>query len=526
MSTPPRWWQTGIIYQIYPRSFCDSNGDGVGDLPGILSRLDYCQWLGVHALWLSPMYPSPMVDFGYDVSNYTDIHPLFGALDDFDTLLAEAHRRGLRVLLDYVPSHTSDQHPWFLQARASRDTPYRSWYLWRDPNPDGGPPNNWLSVFGGSAWQWDESTGQYYLHSFLKEQPDLNWRNPDVQQAMAAVLRFWLDRGVDGFRVDAVSRLIKDADWRDDPPNPAYTPEQDPYCQLLHTYSRDQPEAREVLRSFRQVVDDYDDRVLVTEAYLSIPQLLPYYEAGIHVPFNFQLVTLPWHPAVIRQEIDTYEGLLPRQYWPNWVLGNHDNSRVATRVGAAQARIGAMLLLTLRGTPTLYYGDELGMQDVPIPPTLVQDPWERNVPGHGLGRDPERTPMQWSAEPHAGFSRVAPWLPVAEDFAQVNVACLKDNPRSLLTLYRRLIALRNTEEALQTGGYAPITTDEHVLAFLRQGNSARFVIALNFHAASVTFVHFQLHGHIRLSTLLDREREQISGRLSLRGNEGVILQVG
>ena len=273
------WWRRGVIYHIYPRSFLDSNGDGVGDLAGIAQRLDYCQWLGVSGIWLSPIYPSPMVDFGYDISNHTDIAPLFGALADFDHLLAEAHRRDLRLLLDYVPNHTSDMHPWFIESRSSRTNPRRDWYIWRDPAPSGGPPNNWRSVFGGSAWEWDERTGQYYLHSYLKEQPDLNWRNPEVQEAMFDVLRFWLDRGVDGFRIDAVSRLIKDDQFRDDPPNPDYRPGQDPYYELLPTFSRDRPELADILRRLRQVVSEYGEPLLIGEAYLPIPRLIPYYEA-------------------------------------------------------------------------------------------------------------------------------------------------------------------------------------------------------------------------------------------------------
>jgi alpha-glucosidase len=518
ITAPPRWWQTGVIYQIYPRSFQDSNGDGIGDLPGILSRLDYLHWLGVNALWLSPIFPSPMADFGYDVSNHTDIHPLFGTLEDFDALLTAAHRLRLKVLLDYVPNHTSDQHPWFLESRSSRANPRRAWYLWRDPGPDGAPPNNWRSVFGGGAWHWDEHTGQYYLHTYLKEQPDLNWRNPDVQQAMLSVLRFWLDRGVDGFRVDAVSRLIKDAAWRDDPPNPDYTPGQDPYTQLLPTYSRDQPELRDVIRRMRQVLDEYDDRMMIGEAYLPLPRLLPYYEAGFHFPFNFQLVRgLAWQPAVIGPVIDAYEGLLAGLHWPNWVLGNHDNPRVATRAGLGRARVAAMLLLTLRGTPTLYYGDEIGMRDVHIQPAAARDPWEKNVPGQG--RDPARTPMQWEGGPHAGFTTGAPWLPIAEDYPQVNVATLRRDPGSLLSLYRRLLSLRATEPALQTGRYAPVLTDERVLAYRRE----QFVVVLNFASESITVNHTEVQGQITLSTVLDREGETVSGALRLRGDEGVII---
>jgi alpha-glucosidase len=522
--TSPLWWQKGIIYHIYPRSFMDANGDGIGDLPGMVRQLDYCRWLGVHAIWLSPIYPSPMADFGYDVSDYTAIHPLFGTLSDFDVLLREAHRLDLKVLLDYVPNHTSAQHPWFLQSRSSRDNPYRDWYLWHDPAPAGGPPNNWRSVFGGSAWEWDKNTGQYFLHSFLKEQADLNWRNPAVRHAMAQVLRFWLQRGVDGFRVDAVSRVIKDAALRDDPPNPDYTPDRDPYYQLLPTYSRDQPEMGEVISYVRQVVAEYGERMLIGEAYLPLPRLLSYYEAGIDFPFNFQLLQAAWKPAVVGSIIDTYEATLTPAQWPNWVLGNHDRSRLASRIGREQTPVAALLLLTLRGTPTLYYGDEIGMCNVPIPSDLTQDPWEKNVPGRGLGRDPERTPMQWSAAPQAGFTTGSPWLPVAEDFPQVNVAQQRNNPRSLLSLYRRVIQLRTAEPALHAGSYAPVWRDERVLVYTRARAGKQFLIALNFSAEPATFTHAKVAGRICLSTLLDREGEHVMSTVALRGNEGVIIE--
>ena len=411
MQRGPLWWQRGVIYQIYPRSFMDSNGDGLGDLPGMLQRLEYLQWLGVDALWLSPIFPSPMADFGYDVADYTAIDPRFGTLADFDRLLAEAHRRQLKVLLDYIPNHTSEQHPWFRAARSSRDHPQRAWYLWHDPAPEGGPPNNWRSVFGGSAWAWDAVTGQYYYHAYLPEQPDLNWRHPAVQAAMLDVLRFWLDRGVDGFRVDALRQLIKDDQWRDNPPNPAYHPSQGPYHAVLPLYTADRPEVLDRIALMRRVVDAYEDRVLLGELYLPIDRLMTYYGvdgAGVHLPSNFHLLRVPWQARTIATLIETYEAALPAAGWPNWNLGNHDKPRLASRVGTAQTRVAAMLLLTLRGTPILYYGDELGMCDGVIPPECVQDPWERRVPGLGLGRDPARTPLPWDESPHAGFTTGCP----------------------------------------------------------------------------------------------------------------------
>ena len=525
-----KWWQRGIIYQIYPRSFMDSDGDGVGDLAGIRSKLDYLQRLGVDAIWISPIYPSPMADFGYDISNYTDIDPIFGTLDDFDALLADAHSRGLKVLLDYVPNHTSDQHPWFLDSRSSRDSAKRDWYIWRDPKPGGAPPNNWLSNFGGGAWEWDEKSGQYYYHAFLKEQPDLNWRNPEVQNAMLEVLRFWLDRGVDGFRVDVMHHMVKDNAFRDNPPNPDWRPGMSPYRELLTTYTADLPEVQEIVAKFRSVVEEYDDRMLVGEIYLPVERLMAYYGAsgkGAHLPFNFQLIQLPWKAREIAAAVERYEALLPSYAWPNWVLGNHDKSRIATRVGPAQARVAAMLLLTLRGTPTMYYGDEIGMQDVPIPVEQVQDPFEKNVPGLGLGRDPERTPMQWSGDEHAGFTRGTPWLPIADDYQTVNVSLERTRPTSILTLYRRLIELRRAEPALSIGEFAPLPLDDELMAYIRKTDERRLLVVLNLGAQPKWFSisDLQCRGSLLLSTHLDRSREALQDKLALRPDEGAIIEL-
>jgi alpha-glucosidase len=523
------WWARGIIYQVYPRSFMDSNGDGIGDLEGIAARLDYLSWLGVDALWLSPIYPSPMADFGYDVADYTGIHPIFGSLADFDRLLAEAHRRGLKLILDFVPNHSSDQHPWFLESRSSRDNPRRDWYVWRDPAPDGGPPTNWLSVFGGSGWEWDRATGQYYYHAFLTEQPDLDWRNPEVVAAMHDAMRFWLGRGVDGFRVDVIWHLIKDDQFRDDPPNPGYAEGMSPYKRLLPVYTADRPEIHGVVAGLRSVVDEYDERVLIGEIYLPIERLVTYYGAdlrGAHLPFNFQLILAAWDAAEIGRLIEEYEAALPQGGWPNWVLGNHDNHRIASRIGVAQARVAAMLLLTLRGTPTLYYGDEIGMCDVPIPPERIHDPLEKRIPGIGLGRDPERTPMQWSAAPQAGFSTAEPWLPLAEDFALVNVAAQRDDPTSMLSLYRALIDLRRTESALAVGDYGAIACREPVLAYRRARGDRRLLIALNLAAEPARLPLPPEHGgyQLVLSTNLDGGSPLQDGVLELRGDEGVILR--
>jgi alpha-glucosidase len=527
------WWQTGIVYQIYPRSFMDSNADGVGDLGGILARMDYLCWLGIDAIWLSPIYPSPMADFGYDVSDYCDVHPLFGTLADFDKLVAEAHRCGLKVILDFVPNHTSDRHPWFVESRSSRTNPKRDWYIWRDPAPGGGPPNNWLSNFGGPAWRLDEKTGQYYFHAFLKEQPDLNWRNPAVRHAMHDVLRFWLDRGVDGFRVDVIYHILKDDQFRDNPRNPDYRPGQNPHHEFLATYTMDRPEVHDIIAGMRRVIDEYPDRMMVGEVYLPVERLVTYYGeggAGVHMPFNFQLVTLPWNAPTVRAAIRNYEAALPAYGWPNWVLGNHDNPRIASRIGAAQARVAAMLLLTLRGTPTMYYGDEIGMHDVPIPPDRVQDPFERNVPGMGLGRDPERTPMQWDAGPNAGFTAGEPWLPVASDWRQINLAAQREDPRSMLGLYRRLIQVRRSHAALRVGGYRPVESPDksEVIAYVRQEGDERILVALNLGSRPFTSYPTELasgSGVILLSTHLDREGEPVR-EIALRPDEGVIVRLG
>jgi alpha-glucosidase len=524
------WWQRGVIYQIYPRSFGDSNGDGLGDLRGICSHLDYCQTLGVDALWLSPIFPSPMADFGYDVADYTGIDARFGTLADFDALLEAVKSRGMKLLLDFVPNHTSDRHPWFQAARRSRNAPRRDWYLWRDPAPGGGPPNNWLSHFGGSAWSWDEATGQYYYHSFLKEQPDLNWRNPAVVEAMHAVLRFWMRRGVDGFRIDVLWLLIKDDLWRDNPPNAAYRVGQPLFDSQIPLFTADRPELPAVIAGLREVADEFS-ALLIGEIYLPLERLMSYYGngrlAGVQLPFNFQLLQASWSARDIGHLVDTYEAGLPPGAWPNWVLGNHDRPRIASRVGIDQANVAAMLLLTLRGTPTMYYGDEIGMQNVPIAPGRVQDPLELNVPGKGLGRDPCRTPMQWNAAHNAGFSTAEPWLPLAADFDRINVAVQSNDPRSRLTLYRALLALRRENHALSLGDYRTLACTDSFLAYLRSTPQQRLLIVLNFTALPVQWQLPEIcrHAIVLLSSALDRGNERIRGNLELRAHEGLVLEI-
>lgn len=524
------WWQEAIIYQVYPRSFMDFDGDGIGDLKGLESRLDYLEWLGIEAVWLSPIYPSPMADFGYDVSSYVDIHPMFGTLADFDSLLHAVHRRGMRLIMDFVPNHTSEAHPWFIASRSSRDNPKRDWYIWLDPAPDGGPPNNWLSNFGGTAWEYDQTTGQYYYHAFLPQQPDLNWRNPEVQAAMLDAMRFWLDRGVDGFRVDVIWHLIKDEEFRGNPPDPNWHPDMGPHRQLLQVYTTDRPEVHDVIEKMRRLLDEYEDRMMVGEIYLPVERLVTYYgtdgRSGVHLPFNFQLILLPWDASAICHAVDHYEAALPRDGWPNWVLGNHDNHRIASRVGGAQARVAAMLLLTLRGTPTMYYGDEIGMHDVPIPPDSVHDPFEKNVPGLGLGRDPERTPMQWDAGRNAGFTVGTPWLPISEDYRLVNAEVARDDPHSILNLYRRLLELRSHESALKVGSYRSVHAPEDVFAYLREDRGRRFLIALNFSGEPRKLAGGDVAaGEIVLSTSLDREGERLHGAVEMAPNQGLIVRL-
>lgn len=556
------WWQTAVIYQIYPRSFQDMGGDGVGDLVGIVSRLDYLVGLGIDALWVSPFYPSPMADFGYDVADYCDVDPLFGSLADFDALIARAHSLGLKLILDFIPNHTSDQHPWFIESRSSGHNPKRDWYLWREPASGDGPPearlpNNWMSHFGGSAWTFDPRTGQFYLHSFLGQQPDLNWRNPEVRAAIYSAMRFWLERGIggrgaDGFRMDVLWLLIKDELFRDNPPNPAWSEGSSSFGRFLPLYTANRAETHEVVAEMRSLLDSYSDsagdRLLIGEIYLPINELVQYYGSsvpaassdgldltnvaitsprlnGAHLPFNFHLIQTPWKASAIAQLIREYEAAMPPGAWPNWVLGNHDQMRLATRVGEAQARLAAMLLLTLRGTPTLYYGDELGMTDGIIPRDQIQDPAEKNQPGIGMGRDPERTPMQWDNSINAGFTMGRPWLPIAPDFMRRTVETEDRNHASMLTLYRRLIAQRRESPALLLGeiyDVSPSADSEFpVLAYRRADGDERIQVLLNLSAEPLTASCPA--GRIMLSTDPGRAPVRVSGSVKLGPTEGVVV---
>ena len=533
------WWKSGVIYQIYPRSFQDSNGDGIGDLAGIIQRMDYISdVLGVDAIWLSPFYPSPMADFGYDVSNYCDVHPMFGDLATFDRLVNEAHRRKIHVVIDFVPNHTSNQHPWFLESKSSPANPRRDWYFWRDAKPDGSMPNNWLSLFGGLAWEWDAAAGQYYLHTFLKEQPDLNWRNPAVKNAMWGAIRFWLQRGVDGFRLDVAHFIGKDPDLRDNPPNPNLNQGNfiaGDYSSQIHINDMGHPDVHALFREFRLILDEYSleaPRYSVGEIHIADWQdWVTYYGKNLdelHMPFNFSLMRAPWNPAALRQVVDNLEAVLPTGAWPNYVLGNHDEPRLATRYGADQVRLAAMLLLTLRGTPTLYQGDELGMANVDIPADKIQDPFGINVPGKG--RDPNRTPMQWDATPNAGFSAPTTpdlWLPLAADYPTRNVQVQLQDPRSILSLYRQLLALRRACPALHSGAYQPVNAmPESIYVYRRTDGEQNILIALNFAAQPVRLNLSQFtKGTIRLSTELDRKGHADLADLQLRPFEGLVIEL-
>jgi len=528
------WWQRGVVYQIYPRSFKDTNGNGVGDLQGVIEKLDYLHALGIDVLWLSPFYPSPMADFGYDVADYCDVDPLFGDLATFDRLVAGAHTRGLKIIIDWVPNHTSDQHRWFTESRSSRDNPKRDWYIWREPAPGGGRPNNWGSFFGGPAWTYDTQTGQYYMHQFCKEQPELNWRNPEVKAAMFDTLRFWMKRGVDGFRMDVIGLIIKDEALRDNPPNPnapANLPANDLFSRLLQVYNMDQDDVHPVLREIRGVLDEYDDRCGIGELWGPLDRWVKYYGTDgdeLHLPFNFRLMDgMAWDAQQMRAVVDAMEAALPDFAWPNYVLGNHDRTRLATRFGGeAQARVAAMLLLTLRGTPTIYYGEEIGMEDVPIPPEKIQDPQGINL-GPERTRDVCRTPMQWDAGLNAGFSPpgVETWLPLAADYATRNVAALAADPTSICTLYTRLLHLRRVTPALYGGSYCPLDVGyDDVYVYVREDDAQRYLVALNFAAEPRTLaIPGETAGRVILSTHLDREEAVSLDALTLRANEGVII---
>lgn len=519
------WWRSATIYEIALISFQDSNADGKGDLEGLLSRIGYLQWLGIDAVWLTPIYRSQFRDLGYDISDYCAVDPPFGSLKDFDRVLAKLHEVGLRLILDLVPNHTSSDHAWFVESRSSRNNAKADWYIWAEAAQTGGPPNNWLSRFGGSAWEWCEARRQYYYHSFLVEQPDLNWRNPQVRAAIADVMRFWLDRGVDGFRVDASAVLIKDDLLRDNPPNPKSKGKPPPQ-RLTPVFTDDRPETMQCIEFIREVIDGYDGRLLCGEVQGKTDRIGHFYgteRPRLHLPLNFALLDCPWDALSLQAAIEAYLNALPEGGWPVWVIGGHDKQRIASKVGHEQMRVAAMLLMTLKGTPFFYMGDEIGRERVPIPSDRVRDPFEKLVKGYGLCRDPERAPMRWNASPNGGFTTGEPWLPLEPDGSR-NVEQQQRDERSVLHLFRRLLALRRAHPCLETGEYQPIRSRNDVLAFKRVLAASELLIALNL-AAEPRKCEWDGVGRVLVSTHLDRRPETtLQGSLLLRANEGVIIE--
>lgn len=532
------WYQRATLYHIYPLSFADSNGDGFGDLRGIINHLDYLSTsdgagLGVGAVWLSPIFVSPMADWGYDVADFTAIDPRFGTMADFEELLAKLHERDIKLLLDYIPNHTSVLHEWFRDSQVGKASAKRDWYIWADPAVDGGPPNNWLSHFGGSAWELDEKSAQYYLHTFLPQQPDLNWRNPEVREAMLDVLRFWLAKGVDGFRTDAVMGIIKDAQLRDDPPNPKYVPGvSDPGTKYLRLHSAGQNELSDVLEAFCDVLAAKPGKYLVSEAYLNIQGMQQMYRActrhPLHAPFNFNLMTLEWSAAIYRSFIDEYEASLSPNDWPNYVLGNHDRHRLVSRVGPARARLVGLLQLTLRGLPVVYYGEELGLPDTPIAARQINDPLELRVPGFDLGRDPARTPLPWSSETGGGFTAGTPWLPLGPTSWGLDVSSEQKDPESSLSFYQHLIHLRLQSPALTEGDYRSMkVNNEQVYVFLRETEKQRFMIVLNYsNKKEMVTLHGQAGKWVAGTHLTHGDGEPVGpGELELAPYEGRVYEM-
>jgi alpha-glucosidase len=520
------WWRDGVLYQCYPRSFADATGDGVGDLRGITGRLDHLAWLGIDGLWLNPTFPSPNADWGFDVSDYRGVHPELGTMADLDALIAGARDRGIKVLLDLVPNHTSDQHEWFAASRASRESPRRHWYVWRDPGPGGEPPNNWRSVFGGSAWQLDEATGQMYLHNFLPEQPDLDWWNEEVRAAFDDILRFWFDRGIAGFRIDVAHGIVKDRELRD---NPASTPDDRVQWRRLGqrpVFSRNRPEVHEVLKRWRTLCDGRDPApVLVGETWVhELERLVEFYGTGgdeLHLAFNFVFMEAPFEADVLAPIVARTEKLIPPEAWPVWALSNHDVVRFPTRWADGdprRARVAMMLLLTLRGTPVLYYGDEVGMPESEVPEDRILDPVALGESGQ-RGRDGARTPMPWSAEEGGGFTAagVEPWLPFG-DLGAANVADQREDPGSMLHLCRDLIALRRGDTGLRTGRYAQVPAAPGAWAF-RRGDGA--LVALNLGSAPVGVEGAT--GTIAVGTDRARDGERVDGALALGPYEGAVV---
>ncbi|MBN2040128.1 MAG: alpha-glucosidase [Spirochaetes bacterium] len=481
------WWKYGIIYQIYPRSFYDSNGDGVGDIQGIIQKLDYLSELSIDAIWLSPVNTSPMYDFGYDILDYREIDPIFGNLNDFHQLIEGAHKKNIRIIMDMVMNHTSHLHPWFIESRKSANSPKRGWYIWADPGRNKRPPNNWRSAFGGSAWEWDEKSGQYYLHSFLKQQPDVNWRNEELKAAMFDIIKYWLNAGVDGFRLDVVNWFIKDRHLRNNP-----------FSLIPHhfqklRYDRNRKSVHKIFRELRTVMNSYPERMTVGEVFTmppGDPSLSASYlgkgDDELHLAFDFSLMYRFWSARQIYKCISRWYSHIPERGWPCNVLSNHDQPRSITRFGGGneskkRARVAAMLLLTLKGTPFIYYGEEIGMKNTKLKKKDIKDPVGRLYWPLYTGRDPARSPMQWSDETNAGFTKGDIWLPLCNDYKETNVRKESEDTYSLLNFYKRLIKLRKEHKALYMGSWEPVLKGyDGIIAYFRKFQDETIFIVLNF----------------------------------------------
>ncbi len=538
------WWKEAVFYQIYPRSFMDSNSDGIGDLKGITEKLDYLSWLGVDVLWISPFFKSPMADFGYDISDYTDVDPIFGNISDFDELIDQAHKRKLKVIIDQVYNHTSDQHPWFVESRSSRDNPKADWYIWKDAREDGTPPNNWVSLFSGtkpeSAWEWDENRKQYYLHLFGKEQPDLNWRNPQVKEEIFKSMKFWLDHGVDGFRFDAASHYYKDPKFRD-----ALTGiqiKESLFKSVRDIYYWDRftarPETLLAVEEIREFLDTYPGKK-VSVGEISADMGLCLYllftlPDRFSMAFNIDfLEKLSMDASKVKELAENVDKTFGDRAWPSYVLGNHDNSRILTRLTEGInvsdenkkkiAKLAAALLLTLRGTPFIYYGEEIGMEDTSIPYDRIMDPWGKAL-WPKKGRDVCRTPMQWDSTEHAGFSTIEPWLPVNENKSRVNVKDEMDDENSVLNFYKHLLEARKRSIALKRGKMdfyqeAP----DGVIFYSRTFFSQRASVILNMTDSEKTI---EVNENSKVLVASDRKNgEKISGKITLSPFESMVLEV-
>lgn len=525
------WWKHGVICEIWPRSFYDTNGDGSGDLQGIIKKLDYLAELGIDGIWLGPINKSPMVDSGYDVADYRSIDPIYGTMADFEQLLAEAHKRKIHIIMDLVVNHTSDQHDWFKESLSSCDNPKRDWYIWHD-GKKGRAPTNWKALVGGSVWQWDRATKQYYLHSFLKTQPDLNWRNPAVRQEIYDTMRFWLDKGVDGFRCDILNYFLKDDQWRDNPTSLAagiFNGFQ------KHLYSRSQPGMEEILKQMRAVLDGYQDRMMVGEVYVAQdgPAMAAAYMGDgdlCHLSFEFSLLFTKWDAVRFKEMINRWYTVLPAKGWPCNVLSNHDQPRAVTRYAAGpdtqkRAKVMAALLLTLRGTPFLYYGEEIGMPDSPIRRSDVMDTIGKMYWPIVKGRDGERNPMQWNSGTFAGFSTVKPWLPLNADYSAANVESQDKDPLSVLNFYRKLIALRRAQPALQKGDFEFVEADGDIMVYRRIYENKSIYIILNFSSKPrKNFYGLDIKGSVLLGTHRGRGSSIDKGAFEVYPYEVLVLE--